>query len=207
MKIEKISENIIKVTISYNDLEEREIDLNSINYNSPAAQKLFWDMMNQAEEEFGFDVSDAQMLIESIPDSIEGFVITITRLDEDSDFETIHRYIRSRYTNPGAKPKKRNRRIYSATLIYSFDSIDDVCALSRKLSAYTGGSELYECQGAYYVKLTRNNITLKELRNFETEINEYGSKVNNISFFDGFLNEHGIQIIPSDAMQTLNRYF
>ena len=41
MKIEKINENKIKVTISFNDLEERNIDLNSLNYNSPETQELF----------------------------------------------------------------------------------------------------------------------------------------------------------------------
>ena len=45
MKIERINENEIKVTISVNDLLERNIDLSSLNYNSPQAQELFWDMM------------------------------------------------------------------------------------------------------------------------------------------------------------------
>lgn len=50
MKIEKINENIIKVTISLSDLEERNIDFSAFNYNSPAAQELFWDMMEQPED-------------------------------------------------------------------------------------------------------------------------------------------------------------
>jgi hypothetical protein len=42
MKIEKIGDNIIRVTISYNDLEERNVDLNALNYNTPAAQEFLY---------------------------------------------------------------------------------------------------------------------------------------------------------------------
>ena len=38
MKIERIGDNIIRVTITYRDLEERNVDLNALNYNSPASQ-------------------------------------------------------------------------------------------------------------------------------------------------------------------------
>jgi len=63
MKIEKINENKIKVTISIDDLLERNIDLDTLNYNTPAAQELFWDMMEQAEIQFGFDASDSRYVL------------------------------------------------------------------------------------------------------------------------------------------------
>ena len=96
MKIERISENILKVTISLDDLEERNISLESLNYNSPAAQELFWDMMEQAEVQFGFDLSDSQLVIEPVSDLDDEFIITITKIDEDGDFESIHKYIKSK---------------------------------------------------------------------------------------------------------------
>jgi len=96
MKIEKINENMIKVTVSVKDLVERNIDMEALNYNSPAAQELFWDMMEQAETQYGFNMSDSQLVIEPFPDAAEGFIITITKLDEDGDFESIQKYIKSR---------------------------------------------------------------------------------------------------------------
>lgn len=208
MKIEKVNENKIKVTISLNDLEERNIDLNSLNYNSPAAQELFWDMMEQAEIEFGFNTSDAQLVIEAIPDSDEGFVVTITKVDEDGDFESFHKYIKSRFRKSDLKVKKRARKICSTIIIYSFTDFDDIVSLSKKIySTYNGESTLYKCRDTYYLMLTRNNLSAAGIRSFETVLNEFGDKVPNVSFYEGYLNEHGSKIAESNALDIVNSYF
>ena len=41
MRIERIGENKIRIFVSYDDLEERDIDLEAFNYNSPETQELF----------------------------------------------------------------------------------------------------------------------------------------------------------------------
>lgn len=208
MKIEKINENMIKVTISINDLEERNIDLNALNYNSPAAQELFWDMMEQAEEQFGFNLSDSQLIIEPMPDSNEGFIITITRMDEDGDFESIQKYIKSKLKKSDLKLKKKGRKICSAILIYSFSGIDDVCALSKRVEAlYSGDSTLYKCKETYYLVMTRNSMAMPGTRAFEACLDEYGQKINNISFYEGYLNEYGEKIIDGNAFEVLRQYF
>jgi len=208
MKIEKINENMIKVTISTNDLEERNIDLNALNYNSPAAQELFWDMMEQAEEQFGFNLSDSQLIIEPLPDSNEGFIITITRLDEDGDFESIQKYIKSKLKKSDLKVKKKSRKICSTILIYSFNGIDDVCTLSKRVAdIYSGESTLYKYRDTYYLVMARNSLTAAGSKAFEASLNEYGRKVANISFFEGYLNEYGEKIIENNAFEVLRKYF
>ncbi|MDP4093338.1 MAG: adaptor protein MecA [Bacillota bacterium] len=208
MKIEKINENKIKVTISLNDLEERNIDLDSINYNSPAAQELFWDMVEQAEIEFGFNITDSQLVIEPTPDSEEGFIITITKLDEEGDFESIHKYIKNRYKNTDIRVKKKSRKLFSTIMIYSFRNFDDLCALCDKINAiYGGDSTVYKCKDTYYLSLTRSNITTPNVKAFEAILNEYGKKVSNTGFFDGYLSEYGERIIEYDAISTINEYF
>jgi adapter protein MecA 1/2 len=208
MKIEKINENMIKVTISLNDLEERNIDLNALNYNSPAAQELFWDMMEQAEEQFGFNLSDSQLIIEPIPDSTDGFIITITKIDEDGDFESIQKYIKSKLKKSDLRVKKKGRRICSAIVIHSFDSIDDVCALSRKLEGiYAGESTLYKCRDTYYLTMTRLSSQSPNAKLLEICLGEYGNKIGNINFYDGYLNEYGEKIIEGNALEVLRIYF
>lgn len=208
MKIEKISENIIKVTISYNDLEERNLDLNALNYNTPAAQEFFWDLMEQAEEQLGFNLSDSQLIIEPIPDSNEGFVITITRIDEDGEFESIHKYIKSRMKKSDLRVKKKGRRICSPIFIYSFKNIDDICGLAGKLEVlYNGESTLYKCRDTYYLTLTRSGLSPANSKMFELILNEYGLKTPNVSFFDGYLNEYGEKIIEYNALDVLKRFY
>jgi adapter protein MecA 1/2 len=208
LKIEKISENKIKVTISLDDLIERNIDLDSLNYNSPAAQELFWDMMEQAEVEFGFNISDSQLVIEPIPDMEEGFIITITKLDEDGDFESIHKYIKNRYKKSDLKSKRKGRKVYTSVCIYSFSSFDDLCELSKMIQhIYSGESTLYKYKATYYLLLTRSNFTVSNIKLFDILMSEYGSKVSNASFYEGYLNEYGEKIATSDAIEIINTYF
>ena len=97
MRIERIGENKIRIFVSYDDLEERDIDLDAFNYNSPETQELFWDLMEQAELELGFEAQESQLCIEAVSDVEHGFVITITRVDEENDFESFHKFIKNRY--------------------------------------------------------------------------------------------------------------
>ena len=208
MKIEKISDNMIKVTVSLNDLEERNIDLNALNYNTPAAQEFFWDMMEQAEEQLGFNLSDSQLLIEPLPDSSDGFVVTITKIDEDGDFESIQKYIKSRLKKSDLRVKKKSRKVCSALFIYSFKNIDDVCSLADKLeNLYNGECTLYRCKDTYYLTLTRSGLAAANSRIFELILNEYGMKIANVNFFEGYLNEYGDKIIEYKALEVLKQYF
>lgn len=208
MKIEKVNENKIKVTISVNDLEERNIDFNSLNYNSPAAQELFWDMMEQAEVQFGFNASDSQLVIEAIPDSDEGFIITISKLDEDGDFESIQKYIKNKFKKSDLKVKRKNRKICSTIMIYSFRDFEDLCSLCKKIhTMYSGDSSVYKCRDTYYLVLTRNHFTISDTKLFENLLSEYGNKISNVGFYEGYLSEYGTKIIDYNALETIFNFF
>jgi len=208
MKIEKISENMIKVTITLSDLEERNIDLSSLNYNSPATQELFWDMMEQAEEQYGFNMADSQLVIEPVPDSNEGFIITITKIDEDSDFESIQKYIRNRLRKSDLRVRKRGHRILTPMLVYSFRSLEDVHNLSLRVEdIYCGESTLYKYRETYYLFMRMSSILTSFNENLEIVLSEYGKKVNNTAYTEGFLNEYGEKIIENNALEILREYY
>jgi adapter protein MecA 1/2 len=205
MRIEKVNENVLRVTITLSDLEERNIDLGSLNYNSPAAQELFWDMMEKAEEEYGFASSDSQLVFEASPENEDGFVVTITKIDADGEFESIQKYIKSKYKNSDLKQKKKKSKVCSTLNIYCFDSIDDVCKLSKQLTTvYTGESTLFKCRNCYYLLLTGSTASSQSL---DLLICEYSTHVANANFFEGYLNEYGEKIIQDNAIETLNSYF
>jgi len=208
MKIEKISENTIKVTVTYNDLEDKNIDLDTLNYNSPAAQEFFWELMEQAEEQLGFSLSDSQLIIEPVPNSDEGFVITITRIDEDGEFESIHKYIKNRMRRSDLRIKKRGRRVSSALMIYSFRELNDVCELAGKLeNIYSGDSTLYRKGDTYYLVMSRSGLSQANSRLFGLILNEYGTKIANVNFYEGYLNEYGEKIIESNALEILKEFY
>ncbi len=205
MRIEKVNDNVLKVTITLNDLEERNIDLGSLNYNSPAAQELFWDMMEKAEEEYGFASGDSQLIFEASPENEDGFVVTITKVDADGEFESIQKYIKSKYKNSELRQKKKKSKVCSALKIYCFNSLDDVCNLSKRIvSIYQGESSLFRCRSSYYLLLGGNASNPKAL---DVLMCEYSVLTGNPSFMEGYLNEYGEKIIMENAVETLNTYF
>lgn len=205
MRIEKVNENVLRVTITLNDLEERNIDLGSLNYNSPAAQELFWDMMEKAEEEYGFASGESQLIFEASPENEDGFVVTITKVDADGEFESIQKYIKSKYKNSDLRQKKKKSKVCSTLKIYCFDSLDDLCKLSKRItSLYKGESTLFKCKNSYYLLLTGSSTSSQSL---DILMCEYSTQIGNASFFEGYLNEYGEKIIQDSAIDTLNTYF
>lgn len=205
MRIEKVNENVLKVTITLNDLEERNIDLGSLNYNSPAAQELFWDMMEKAEEEYGFASGDSQLIFEASPENEDGFVVTITKVDADGEFESIQKYIKSKYKNSELRQKKKKSKICSTLKIYCFKSIEDVCHLTKQITEiYNGESSLYKYRESYYLLLSGSASSSQSL---DIIMCEYSSLITNPGFFEGYLNEYGEKVIHENAIETLNTYF
>lgn len=87
MKIEKISDNQIRCTLSKSDLAKRSIKLSELAYGSEKAKGLFRDMMFQAREEFGFNAEDIPLMIEAIPYS-EHIVLIITKVEDPEELDT-----------------------------------------------------------------------------------------------------------------------
>ncbi len=66
MRIEKITENKIRITLNIQDLKEKNIDLHSFMSNSIESQDLFYDMLDKAEKEIGFETKDYKLMIEAL---------------------------------------------------------------------------------------------------------------------------------------------
>ncbi|MCG8502471.1 MAG: adaptor protein MecA [Firmicutes bacterium] len=208
MKIERISHNKIKVTLSFEDLKKWDIDIDNLTYNSPEAQEMFWNMIKKAEAETGFYVDDSQLIIEAMPMQSEGFVIIVTRVDEDDDFESIHKYIKNKFRKSELRVKRKNKKVSSTLMIYMFKDFDDVCFASvRLIDIYSDNSTLYKYKNFYYLSLTRNFTMETSPETVEAILSEYGSKISQASIQEGFLNEYGTVIIENDAVDILSDYF
>ena len=51
MQFEKINEDKIRIIFNLNDLKEKNVNYHDFMANSIATQKIFLDMLNQAEKE------------------------------------------------------------------------------------------------------------------------------------------------------------
>ena len=81
MKIEKLSENQIRCTLNKSDLAARQLKISELAYGTEKAKKLFRDMMQQAQIQFGFEADNIPLMIEAIPVSTESIILIITKVE------------------------------------------------------------------------------------------------------------------------------
>ncbi|MCR4751087.1 MAG: adaptor protein MecA [Eubacterium sp.] len=126
MKIEKISENQIRCTLTSADLSSRQMKLSELAYGSEKARRLFQDMMQEAEYEFGFTSDNSPLMIEAIPTSLDSIVLIITKVEDPEELDTrFARFTKSDETDTPAEPP-------------SFIGADDILDLFHKIREAVG---------------------------------------------------------------------
>lgn len=88
MKIEKLSENQIRCTLTREDLENHQLRISELAYGSEKTKQLFRDMMQQAHIQFGFEADNIPLMIEAIPISAETIVLIITKVEDPEELDT-----------------------------------------------------------------------------------------------------------------------
>lgn len=88
MKIEKINENQIRCTLTREDLENHQVRLSELAYGTEKAKKLFRDMMQQAQMQFGFEADNIPLMIEAIPVNMDSIILIITKVEDPEELDT-----------------------------------------------------------------------------------------------------------------------
>ena len=88
MKIEKINDNQIRCTLTREDLENHQIRISELAYGTEKAKKLFRDMMQQAQIEFGFEADNIPLMIEAIPVNLDSIILIITKVEDPEELDT-----------------------------------------------------------------------------------------------------------------------
>lgn len=88
MKIERISENQIRCTLSNLDLSVRNMNLSELAYGTEKARNLFKEMVQKASREVGFDAEDIPLMVEAIPMANESVMLIITKIEDPEELDT-----------------------------------------------------------------------------------------------------------------------
>ena len=128
MKIEKISDNQIRCTLTRADLADRQLQLSELAYGTEKAKSLFRDMMQQAAFEFGFEAEDIPLMIEAIPLNSECIVLIITKVEDPEELDT-----RFSKFAPSVHDEDENQDSSLDSLNALTKGADDVLDLFKKL--------------------------------------------------------------------------
>ena len=164
MQIKKINDDKLKIILSSNDLDEKNIDIDSFLSNPIESQNLFFEILDIAEEKYNFDIENNKAVIEAVSLENNIFILTITKLENNT-------YI----NNTNSK-------------IYCFENIDDILKLYsclHKNIISSVSNSLYKFADKFYLLLSYTDKNLEKL------LDEFATPINNYSFLEDVLIEYG----------------
>ena len=215
MKIERISENQLKLTLTKDDLKERDIKLEDLITPSEKTQKLFRDIMEQALDEEDFVSENTPLMVEAVPMGTEGIMIIVTKVNNkdkkgNNAADLLHQAQKPRrWKKKPLDTLEHAEEKNSDILIYSFPALDDVIRVSLRLdSGFKGESAVYKNDGKYFLVLQGDTYTAEESSDtLELVLKEYGQKHVSTPLAKYYLLEHGETIIAEKAVKALAKTF
>ena len=226
MKIEKISDTQIKVTLNHSDLMDRDLKLSELAYGSQKAQALFKDMMAKANEEFGFETDNVPLMIEAVPLSTDSIMIVVTKVDDPLQIEQKLEAIGERPTHRTFKEPEEDRLTDLAlmgkdiaeaqasepiskdtVLTYLFNDFDSVCMTAHRVQPmFVGDNSLYKYNDKYFLVMGKNKKAASDLEGIIGIMDEFGSRCPSSQLNEFFLKEHGKLMIELHAVDVLSKY-
>ncbi len=206
MRIEKISDNKIRVTVNKEDIKIWNVSMKNLTDNTPEAQDMFWFALRQAEKDVDFKVGKSQLLVEAVPSNAEGFIMLISKIEPGADvMDVLTKNGKIRRQNMDIKIKNRSRTAPIVN-IFRFEDFEHICqCVCQTKDLFCGSSALYKFRDSFYLVM----IPLDTMAFFEAEniILEYASRVQNPTVMEGILKEHGTEMIREGAVEAILTHF
>lgn len=202
MKIERLSQDRIRIFLTFDDLLERGIQKDDMWREPPKLHELFLEMMEQAYTELGFDAS-GPLAVEVLAMPAQGMVIIVTRgksnhagdersRDEDELEDDIY--------------DMEVTMEQSDVVMYAFRDFEDVIAVAKQLmaSALTESGRLYSYNGKWILAIEPSHVDASKHQAVIALLAEYGEAVS-VTF--AMLEEYGKVIMPESAVKEICTHF
>ena len=206
MKIEKLTDNKIRIIINIDELDEKNIDIHSLTKSTDKAHSLFQTILSEAEKQVGFKVQNCKLLVEAFLTS-EGYIVfTLTRYKNDISTQNINK-----------KPKFKRKTFLNSYkhAIYKFENFEEFCNFCtycnnsrlKDLNELSKNISLFEYNNFYYLIFTNINSEFKYMNLFYTSISEFSNLVSNSLVLKSKLEEYGKSIFKTNAIKRGIKYF
>lgn len=206
MKIEKLTENKIRIILKQEDFKDKLIDVQKLVLTTPESQSLLLEILNKAKKEVNFDTDGHKLLVEAFLPSDDIFVFTITKYTEPqfNQNSSPKRYL---------TVKRKNHIPNTSYSMYEFKCFEDFCDFcdfasnNINLKGIFKSSVLYFYNNTYYLVITNINIAHKLLPHFHSILLEFSTFLNYSNTFHLKLKEHGKIFVKNNAINTGIKYF
>ncbi|WP_281886853.1 genetic competence negative regulator [Paenibacillus sp. YYML68] len=199
MKMERLSQDKIRIFLTFDDLTERGIQKDDMWREIPKVHELFSEMMDQAYMELGFDAT-GPLAVEVLAMPAQGMMVIVTRG-------------KMNFGSEDTLEDELEEEVYELELTldetdqvtYAFRDFEDLLRLSKVLGGMlTDGGTLYSYKNKYILLLDAEPLDESKLQTIVAVLSEYGEAT---SVTHAMLEEYGNKVIAEHAIRTLCEKF
>lgn len=199
MRIEKLNNDKIKVTLTSNDLINLDVDLASLSPNSQELHNFLFNIMETIQIETGFNPYNGQVVVEATPSS-DGMSILVSKIKPIQKQNITKEELKKGITVKARLKKQRD------TTIFYFDIFEDLCNALRELNREELiESSLYSLNKVFCYVLHHSSHFLR----CNSVLTEFSSKPSKYPMQFTYIKEHGKLIAEgeklADMAQNLQR--
>ena len=195
MRVERLGQDKIKIFLTFDDLSDRGIEKEDLWNDVPKVHDLFNEIMEQAYQELGFELS-GPVAVEIFAIPAQGMVVIVSRgkqriWDEeelDDDLFALEVTLEE-----------------SDSIIFAFKEFEDILTAAKTINPYLMyGGTLYHYKEHYILVVDPIDVRDNGVETFIALLSEFG-EVSPISKV--VLEEYGTVIIEEDAVKVLVSHF
>jgi len=195
MRVDKIATNKVRIFISYEDLSARGIDRDEIWQNGKKVQELFWDMMEVAYTEVGFEMV-GPFAVEAFTMPTEGVVLIVTQIPSLPGMADSH--------DDEADSDDRVQDPFGA-FVFVFSDFEEVARATHALkSVGEFPAFLYVYQNRYHLYFEEDAIAEEVYDAVWAILHEYGELA---SVTHAVLYEYGKLLVERSALTVIADWF
>jgi len=204
MKIERLSQDKIRIFLTFDDLLERGIQKDDMWREIPKVHELFSEMMDQAYSELGFDAS-GPLAVEVFALPAQGMVVIVTRgkaeaqLHERSDTD-------DNDDNDEEVYEMEVTLEQSDVVMYAYRDFEDVISACKQLqaAALSADGRLYSYRNRWILAFDPSGLETPQYHAIIALLAEYGEAT---SVTAAVLEEYGKVVIASGAVTEICHHF
>lgn len=190
MKIERLENNKIKVTIFPVDLIDMNMSIKSLRPDSPELHNFLSDIMEKIKEETGFNPYSKRTVVEASPVG-DCMILTVTKVEDKKES-------RNKDSIKKVRAVLKNKNIKKS--VYFFEEFDDMCEAISQMSEETlMNSECYKIEGKFAFAATLEKTTEMGI------MREFSSGFDVHSLASDFLDEHAKVIARGESLVKMAR--
>ncbi|CAG7641476.1 genetic competence negative regulator [Paenibacillus allorhizosphaerae] len=195
MKMERLSQDKIRIFLTFDDLTERGIHKDDMWREIPKVHELFSEMMDQAYTELGFDAS-GPLAVEVLNMPAQGMAVIVTRgkMNFSHTDDTLDDEVEEVYELEVTMDE-------TDQVTYAFHDFEDLLRMAKVLNPLlTDGGSLYSYKDKWILLLDAEEMDEKQLQSIVAVLSEFGEAA---SVTEAVLQEYGKTVIESDAVKIL----